>query len=280
VLTRYHKTVFLRLAALLALASVTSAQAADKLTVTLAAEPILQSRLNAGLVPYKERQQTIVNLFTEAGCKVDLQPVMGKANNVICTLPGTNPEPILVGAHLDFVDKGQGIIDDWSGTSMLVSLYQALKNVPRKHTFIFIAFAKEEDGLVGSTKYVTVLDRPQRSAVRAFVNLECLGTGPTKLWIHRSTPELIDDIAYVAAQLKIPLSGVDVDRVGDDDTHPFKDARIPVITIHSITQETWPYLHSKRDRMDAIQLQNYSESYRLVAFFLAYLDSIAVKPSA
>ena len=270
-----------RLAALLALAFLSSAQAAEKLTVSLATEPLLQSRLNAGLVPYKEREQTIVNLFTEAGCKVDLQPVTRKANNVICTLPGaTDPQPILVGAHLDFVDKGQGIIDDWTGTSMLVSLYQALKSVPRKHTFIFIAFAKEEDGLVGSTKFVSVLDRPQRSAIRAFVNLECLGTGPTKLWIHRSTPELIDDIAYVADLLKIPVSGVDVDRVGDDDTHPFKDARIPVITIHSITQETWPYLHSKRDRMDAIHLQNYAESYRLVAFFLAYLDSNVLKPAA
>ena len=265
--------MFLRLAALLSLASFSPAQTADTITVSLATEPTLQSRLHAGLVPYKQREETVVNLFTGAGCKVDLQPVMRKANNVICTLPGTNPEPILVGAHLDFVDKGQGIIDDWTGTSMLVSLYQALKNVPRKHTFVFIAFAKEEDGLVGSTTYVSALDRPQRSAVRAFVNLECLGTGPTKLWIHRSAPELIDDIAFVAAQLKIPLSGVDVDLVGDDDTHPFKDARIPVITIHSITQETWPYLHSKLDRMDAIHFQNYTESYRLIAFFLAYLDS-------
>ena len=65
---------------------------------------------------------------------------------------------------------------------------------------------------------------------------------------------------------------MNVDRVGDDDTHPFASARIPVISIHSLTQETWPVLHSKRDDLAAIDFPEYYRTYRLVAYYLAYLD--------
>ena len=75
--------------------------------------------------------------------------------------------------------------------------------------------------------------------------------------------------------LGIPLQGVNVDRVGDDDTHPFLSAHIPVISIHSVTQETWSILHSPRDRMDAINFEDYYAAYKLAAYYLAYLDVAA-----
>ena len=65
---------------------------------------------------------------------------------------------------------------------------------------------------------------------------------------------------------------MDVDQVGDDDTHPFFSKHIPVISIHSITQETLPILHSNRDRVDAINLDDYYQTYKLAAYYLAYLD--------
>lgn len=251
------------------------AQNADRIAVSLLPETTLQSRLDAGLVPYGQRENAIASLFREAGCTVELQKVTGKANNVICTLRGASSDPIVVGAHLDYITAGQGIIDDWSGAALLVSLYQSLKNTPRNHTFVFIAFAKEEEGLIGSRKYVHELDKEQRANIRAYINLECLGTNPTKIWIRRSSPQLLDSIARVASVLKTSVSGMDVDQVGDDDTHPFKDAQIPVLSIHSLDQKTFTYLHSKRDRMEALQMAYYSDSYRLIAFFLAYLDSIS-----
>ena len=72
--------------------------------------------------------------------------------------------------------------------------------------------------------------------------------------------------------MKITLQGVDVDKVGDDDTHPFLKAHIPVISIHSITQETWRILHSTSDGLEAIHFDDYYATYKLIAFYLAYLD--------
>ena len=71
-------------------------------------------------------------------------------------------------------------MDDWSGTSLLPSLYTALKEQKRRHTYVFVAFASEERGLVGSAYFVKKLSAEQKSSLRAFVNLECLGLTRSK----------------------------------------------------------------------------------------------------
>ena len=93
------------------------------------------------------------------------------------------PSTIVIGGHFDYADQGKGIVDDWSGASLLPSLYQSLKEQKRKHTYVFVAFAAEERGLVGSTYFVKNLSTDQKASLRAFLNLECLGLTPVKVWI-------------------------------------------------------------------------------------------------
>ena len=54
-----------------------------------------------------------------------------------------------------------------------------------------------------------------------------------KVWLRRSTPFLVTGLDEVARALHITLDAVNVDNVGDDDTHPFLTAHIPVLSIHS-----------------------------------------------
>ena len=86
-------------------------------------------------------------MFSEAGCDeqhLSEQPVKGsKQPNVICLLPGTSDKVIIVGAHFDYVSAGNGVVDNWSGASLLPSLYEAIKIEPRKHSYIFIGFTDE-----------------------------------------------------------------------------------------------------------------------------------------
>jgi Zn-dependent M28 family amino/carboxypeptidase len=263
-----ERTLAVAIATLLAPASF-----AERLEVSLVTRQIVQERLAAGKVSHGKRQATIRELFADAGCVAEEQRVSGKTANVICTLPGETTSMIVVGGHFDYADSGAGIVDDWSGASLLPSLYAALKNQKRKHTYLFVAFAAEERGLVGSSRFVAKLSREQRASLRAFVNLECLGLGPVKVWIQRATPELVTRLSEVAAAVNIPMQGVNVDNVGDDDSHPFLYARLPVITLQSITQQTLGILHSMRDQVKAVRPDDYYEAYRLVAFYLAYLDS-------
>ncbi len=248
---------------------------AERLEVKLESEAAVKSRLDAGAVGARYRQATIRQLFADAGCAVEEQVIDKHNANVICTLPGQTTSTIIVGGHFDFAEHGKGIVDDWSGVSLLPSLYLALKPQTRQHTYVFIAFASEEKGLIGSTRYVRKLAPEQTAVIRAFVNLECLGLGAAKVWVNRSTPALVMRLDQVAQAINIKLDGVNVDKVGDDDTHPFLLAKLPVISIHSITQQTYPILHSVRDNLDAIHQDDYYQSYRLIAYFLAFLDSKA-----
>jgi len=247
--------------------------AGENISTDLVKPEVIQQRLEAGAVAASKRQDTIRRLFEHVGCAAQEQRVDRKSANVICALPGETPSTIVIGGHIDFVELGQGIVDDWSGASLLPSLYQALKSRTHHHTYVFVAFTKEEEGMVGSSRYVKNLTAEEKAAIRAFVNLECLGLSPTKVWVNRSTPALVSRLLEVGGALRLPIQAVNVDRVGDDDTHPFFSAKIPVISIHSLTQKTFGILHSPGDKLSAVRSGEYYDTYRLVTLYLAYLDT-------
>ena len=130
----------------------------------------------------ENRQAQVEHLFHGVGCNVALQKVDKRSANVICELSGETPRTILVGSHYDFVDQGHGIVDDWSGTALLASLYEILRPVRRRHTYRFVAFAGEEQGLVGSLRYVKDLRQDRSPFPVALVNLECRGFASPKVW--------------------------------------------------------------------------------------------------
>ena len=80
---------------------------------------------------------------------------------MICTLPGTGEGVIVVGGHFDHTLRGAGIIDNWSGATMVANLLQALGTERRRHTFVFVAFAREEEGLLGSKAFVHGLTKSE-----------------------------------------------------------------------------------------------------------------------
>jgi Zn-dependent M28 family amino/carboxypeptidase len=214
-------------------------------------------------------------LFVEAGCpqaaitEVSVDHV--KESDVVCRRPGETEAEIVVGAHFDMVDVGTGVVDNWSGASLLPSLYQGLAVTPRKHKFVFVAFSGEEKGLLGSEAYVKQRGKG-RSAIKAMVNMDTLGLAESEVWVSHADPKMVELISRVATQMKLPVSAMNVDKVGSSDSASFREVNIPAMTIHSLTQETWPILHTYRDQIDRIKLDAYYRSYMLVLGFLATLD--------
>jgi putative aminopeptidase FrvX len=228
-------------------------------------------------VPRKniERQRKVKDLFAKAGCGdlVTEQKVSHSAySNVICRLPGETDEVIMVGAHFDKVERGTGAIDNWSGASLLSSLYESLAVKKRRHTFLFISFCDEELGLVGSDFYASHMSKEEVARTEAMINLDTLGLSPTKVWVHRADKNLVAALASVAHSFKLPLGEVDVERVGSTDSESFAGKHIPRITIHSLTQETLRVLHSDADTLKQLHTDDYYDTYRLLSGYLAYLD--------
>jgi Zn-dependent M28 family amino/carboxypeptidase len=242
---------------------------------------IVESRLRKYAGNDQQREATLMEMFADAGCDghhVSEQAVKGaKQPNVICVLPGGSDKVIIVGAHFDHVPAGDGVVDNWSGASLLPSLYEAVKVEPRKHTYIFVGFTDEEKGEVGSHFYAGQMTREQVAATDAMVNMDTLGLAQTEIWASHSDHRLSSALVYIAKQLGLPVKSVNVDQIGSTDSVQFTARKIPSITIHSLTQETWNarILHTSKDRISAMRLDDYYQTYDLLAAYLAFLDRVA-----
>ena len=250
-----------------------ASSAVAQLQYQLVSRELVMQRLQDAPLKNTDRALELERMFREAGCQTTEQSVKGLHEpNVLCLLPGSTKSLIVVGGHLDKVDEGTGVVDDWSGASMLPSLYQSLASHPRSHTFLFIGFAGEEKGMVGSEFYAKQLTPEERKQIAVMVNLECLGIGKNEVWTSHSEPILIRMLVAMSQSLNLQLGGVNVERVGTTDSESFARYSIPRITITAITQDTLALLHNKKDNIKAINLDLYYDSYRLVAPYLVLLD--------
>lgn len=109
-----------------------------------------------------------------------------KVNNVVGVIKGNDEalkkEAVIVGAHYDHLGKKKsgkiyyGADDNASGVSALLSLVKAFsKNpVPPERSIIFVAFAAEEKGAIGSTYLSSHLPIPKED-VSVMINMDELG---------------------------------------------------------------------------------------------------------
>jgi hypothetical protein len=254
---------------------ISAAAVAQSIHFTPVSQETIEMRLGAYATKNDKREPAIRQIFENAGCAGDQlteQQVKGlKAPNLVCTLAGASESEIIVGAHFDLREEGNGVVDNWSGASLLPSFYQGLAATPRRHTFRFVAFSGEEKGLVGSAAYVRQMEKTHEPVV-AMVNMDTLGLGETEVWASHADPKLVSLIIGTAEILKLPVSGMNVDGVGSTDSESFRAKKIPAITIHSLTSATLPILHSAKDRIEAIHKDAYYRTYRLVLGYLAVLD--------
>lgn len=252
------------------------AQSSHTLKYSLVTPEVLQHRLHLAASKNKVRESVLKFLFEQSGCDaahLSEQAVKHEHSpNVLCSLPGASPGIILVGAHYDHVAKGMGVVDNWSGASLLPSLLESIRHQPRRHTFLFVGFTGEEDGLVGSAFYVRHLTSAQKSRIQVMVNLDTLALGPTKVWLTHSDRHYAAAFFDLASIMHLPLQVINADNVGDDDSHSFIDARIPTLMVHSVTARTLAILHTRADNFKAVRFHDYYNTYRLLAAYLAWID--------
>jgi len=188
---------------------------AQQLHFTVAPEPAVEAHLKAVVNKNSDREALLEDQFKTAGCEgaqLAEAPVKGsKLQNVVCTLPGASDDVIVVGAHFDHVSAGLGVVDNWSGATLLPLFYESLRQQPHRHTFRFIGFADEEKGLVGSRWYVHELSEQQRQKIAAMINLDTLGLSSTKVWLTHSDKDLADALSRIANSMNLPLGVVNVD---------------------------------------------------------------------
>lgn len=133
---------------------------------------------------------------------VNYESRLVETQNTVGYLEGTDPvlknEYLVVGAHYDHVGLGyygamnkenagkihNGADDNASGTSGMIELAEAFSKVKSKRSIIFIAFAAEENGMLGSRHYVYQNPLFPLEKTVAMVNLDMISRNDKRiLWI-------------------------------------------------------------------------------------------------
>ena len=121
---------------------------------------------------------------------VDIETLHATVNNVLAYLPGQTSEYIIIGAHYDHLGYGNadslspseigkihpGADDNASGTAGVLELARmfAQRGERMQRGILFMTFAGEELGLLGSADWVKEPTRPLGDAV-AMINMDMIG---------------------------------------------------------------------------------------------------------
>lgn len=130
-------------------------------------------------------QDSIANKHANFDVHIDAELLdKYKTQNVIAHIPSKKKcaKTIVFTAHYDHLGRMgastyfPGGNDNASGTAMLISMANYFKKNPSDFNILFIAFAGEEAGLVGS-KYFTENPILKLKKIRFLINLDIMGSG-------------------------------------------------------------------------------------------------------
>jgi aminopeptidase YwaD len=198
--------------------------------------------------------------------------------NLIGSINGTSniDSTIVVSAHYDHLGRlgnaayFPGANDNASGVSMLLNLAKTIKLNPLKYNVVFILFAGEEAGLLGSHYFV---DHPifPLNKIKFLVNLDLNGTGDDGATVVNSTIytsafdklKKINDDQRLLSQLKTR------GKAANSDHYWFTEKGVPAFFIY--TMGGISAYHDIYDRPETLPLTKYKELHQLLLNFMQQL---------
>jgi len=194
--------------------------------------------------------------------------------NLVIHKQGASQEIIVIGAHYDKVADGCGAVDNWTGIVTLAHLYKSLKDVPLKKTILFVAFGKEEKGLVGSHAMVDAIGKDQVTQYCEMINIDSFGLAAPQVADNMSSKKLGAFTADLAKEMKIPFNHASIEGA-DADSSSFLGKKIPAITLHGLNNDWTSILHSRNDQATKVNPVSVYLGYRLTLALVVHLDSLS-----
>lgn len=183
--------------------------------------------------------------------------------NVLAELPGAEKpeEVVLIGAHLDSWDVGQGAHDDGAGVVEVIEAMRhlhALGVAPRR-TIRAVLFANEEMGLSGGKAYAAAHGEDQH-----VVAMETdLGGGAPRAWGLSGSP---DQERWVRSWV-IPLGLPIVEDGGGADISPLEDRGVVMVGYYPDDTHYFDVHHTRADTVDKVDPDALRASVGQVAAF-------------
>ena len=214
--------------------------------------------------------------------RLDIRPTNHRVNNVVALLPGTSPYFLVLGAHYDHLgtrmgagpeghretEIHNGADDNASGVAALLQLAEDLSATPRHFGILFVAFAGEELGLLGSRHYLEHPAIPLQHTL-CMLNFDMIGRSEGELLIGGTgtSPDFGPILEKLA--LRTPLTLRRAETAGGSSDHlSFSQKGIPVLFFFS-------GLHSDYHRpTDDFQKINVLRAEQIVDFSRQFVTAV------
>ncbi|KAL5334250.1 hypothetical protein BJX70DRAFT_378781 [Aspergillus crustosus] len=119
---------------------------------------------------------------------IDAIVVTIHTTNIIAQTKGGDPQNcVMLGGHSDSVTEGPGINDDGSGTLTLLEVATQLSKYSVNNCVRFAWWAAEEEGLLGSDYYVSVLSAEENLKIRLFMDYDMLASPNFAYQVYNAT---------------------------------------------------------------------------------------------
>lgn len=222
----------------------------------------------------EDRLSSVLNLLMDHGAEkknIRIQD-FEYARNLELEKKGNSEETIVIGAHYD-VRGSCGVIDNWSGITILANIYGELKNKDTEKTYKFIFFGREEEGLIGSQEFVESLNGATRKKICAMVNFDAFGLDKLKVFQKVTTKSMAAYAEKYALENNFALAN-DGSKKGSTDSYSFKRKKIPAIGFHGLSEDWRKILHSIADNSNNANIDEIYYAYRFGQGFVASLDQV------
>ncbi|HWE51058.1 MAG TPA: M28 family peptidase [Bryobacteraceae bacterium] len=224
---------------------------------------------------------------------VDVERVVKTVHNVLAYLPGQTDEYIIIGAHYDHLGLGgafslapaltgtihPGADDNASGTAGVIELARRFAAMPKpKRGILFMTFAGEELGLLGSGYYANHPELPINKAV-TMINMDMIGrVRDGKLYVggaDTGTTLRRDLDAVIPHVPSLHVDYSDSGGYGSSDHTSFTAKQVPVLFFFSGLHSDY---HKPSDTWDKIDAPAAIDVLQLVADVTERIDAQADRP--
>lgn len=193
---------------------------------------------------------------------------------------GKSSDAIVIGAHIDTLSGNMpGADDDSSGISIALEVARVLlsSEIRLEHPVYIIAYAAEEQGLVGSS-YVVQSFLEKKIPVKAVMQLDQAGfranpKDPT-IWLLKDyvDPNLTKFIAELLTRyVKIPVAYTQCGYACSDHANWFLQGFSACYPSATTLDDDNPYIHSSEDKLEIINLEHMVNFTKLGLAFAAEL---------
>jgi Zn-dependent M28 family amino/carboxypeptidase len=197
--------------------------------------------------------------------------------NVIGELRGSiNPdEVVVIGAHIDSWDVGQGAHDDGAGVVTMMQALQTLAKLglhPRR-TVRVVLFTNEENGLHGGKTYAEQHGSELGSTVLALES-DSGGFAPRGFTVADKDPDALARIRTRLADISALLHDLGTMKItssgGGADISPMQPAGVPQVGLDVDGRTYFDYHHTEADTLDKVKPQDLADMTAAIAV-LAYV---------